>query len=319
MRDTAAKIREDPLLAIKQQEQSAYQALLSNPLRLKAMKEKAGIKEKDSKKEKKHKHKHRHHRHHSSEEGMDEPRDRGSRRYPRSPREGERHHSYSDDHRRRRSYSPSRSRSPRRDRSPPNIRDRPREQILSPPRDKYESRVSRRGYGDDRDLNRDRHRRLSRSHTPPRRDYRDGPSGLTPPDNRARQRNSRSRSPLPRRERSPTRRMSNAASRSNGRSEPSVSKLPPKDDTAERMARLAAMTDDANALEAARATRLAALAAAERAEREADDSKRKETFSKNGTGQGNFMRDQSKLVYGGSIGLEERLRRGRGGLVRDID
>ncbi|CDZ96771.1 Uncharacterized conserved protein [Phaffia rhodozyma] len=44
-RDTAAKIREDPLLAIKQQEQAAYQALMSNPLRLKQLREKAGLKE----------------------------------------------------------------------------------------------------------------------------------------------------------------------------------------------------------------------------------------------------------------------------------
>lgn len=47
--------------------------------------------------------------------------------------------------------------------------------------------------------------------------------------------------------------------------------------------------------------------------------KRKENFGKKGTGKGSFMRDQSKLVYGGNIGLEERLRRGRGGLVRDVD
>ena len=33
----AAKIREDPLLAIKQQEQAAYQALMNNPLRLREM------------------------------------------------------------------------------------------------------------------------------------------------------------------------------------------------------------------------------------------------------------------------------------------
>ena len=51
-RDTAAKIREDPLLAIKQQEQAAYQALLANPLRLKAMQERAGIVPKKDKKEK---------------------------------------------------------------------------------------------------------------------------------------------------------------------------------------------------------------------------------------------------------------------------
>lgn len=79
------------------------------------------------------------------------------------------------------------------------------------------------------------------------------------------------------------------------------------------------MTTDASELESARTTRLAALAAAEQAEQEADDAKRKETYGKKGTGQGSFMRDQRKLVYGGSIGLEERLKRGRGGLVREIE
>lgn len=94
----------------------------------------------------------------------------------------------------------------------------------------------------------------------------------------------------------------------------------PTDDAAARAARLAAMTEDANSLEAQRTTRLAALAAAEQAEREADEAKRKEAFRKGGTGQGGFMRDQSKLVYGGNIGLEERLKRGgRGGLVRESE
>lgn len=79
------------------------------------------------------------------------------------------------------------------------------------------------------------------------------------------------------------------------------------------------MSEDANALEAARKTRLAALAAAEKAEREAEDAQREQTYKK-GAGQGAFMRDQSKLVYGGSIGLEERLKRGRGtGLVREVE
>jgi Pre-mRNA splicing factor len=52
-RDVAAKVREDPLLAIKQQEAAAYEALMSNPLRLREMQERNGIK--PSKKEKKEK------------------------------------------------------------------------------------------------------------------------------------------------------------------------------------------------------------------------------------------------------------------------
>lgn len=42
-RDLAAKVREDPMLAIKQQEQAAYEALLRDPVRLRQMKRKAGI------------------------------------------------------------------------------------------------------------------------------------------------------------------------------------------------------------------------------------------------------------------------------------
>ncbi|KAG1864776.1 Pre-mRNA splicing factor-domain-containing protein [Suillus subalutaceus] len=53
-RDIAAKIREDPLLAIKQQEQAAYQALMSNPLRLREMQERN--EKKREKKEKKERH-----------------------------------------------------------------------------------------------------------------------------------------------------------------------------------------------------------------------------------------------------------------------
>jgi len=196
------------------------------------------------------------------------------------------------------------------------MRARVRARSISPPNG-YEKREFRRSYDDRRD--RDQHRRRSRSRTPPRQDYRDGPLGSGSSDDRARRRNSRSCSP-PRRERmSPPKRMTNGVFRPNGQSEPAASKPPSKDAAAERAARLAAMSEDANSLEAARATRLAALAAAEEAERNADDAKRKETFGKNGTGQGRFMRDQSKLAYGGSIGLEERLRRGRGGLARDID
>jgi len=77
------------------------------------------------------------------------------------------------------------------------------------------------------------------------------------------------------------------------------------------------MTADADDLNSSRATRLAALKAAEEAERAIEDEKRK-TALKNGV-QGDFMRAQNKLVYGGSIGLEERLKRGRGALVRESD
>jgi len=52
IRDTAAKVREDPLFMIKQQEQAALQALRENPLRLKEMQERNGLITKSQKKEK---------------------------------------------------------------------------------------------------------------------------------------------------------------------------------------------------------------------------------------------------------------------------
>jgi len=123
-RDTAAKVREDPLLAIKQQEQAAYQALMSNPLRLKQLQEKNGIKMKKDKKKHKEKHKHR---------SVDRSRSPGRSRYRSRSREP-RHRSRDDYSRSRRSPSPhsrhSRRPSPsysprddhrrRRDRSPSN-------------------------------------------------------------------------------------------------------------------------------------------------------------------------------------------------------
>ncbi|EPQ28956.1 uncharacterized protein PFL1_03246 [Pseudozyma flocculosa PF-1] len=52
-RDTAAKVREDPMLAIKQQEQAAYEALLRDPTRLRQMRQKAGLPDTADRKESK--------------------------------------------------------------------------------------------------------------------------------------------------------------------------------------------------------------------------------------------------------------------------
>ncbi|KNC97160.1 U2-type spliceosomal complex subunit CWC25 [Spizellomyces punctatus DAOM BR117] len=56
VRDTQAKIREDPLLAIKKREHASLQAVLNNPVELKKLKEaKSGKKDRGSKKDKKEK------------------------------------------------------------------------------------------------------------------------------------------------------------------------------------------------------------------------------------------------------------------------
>ncbi|ODQ50519.1 hypothetical protein SAICODRAFT_42188, partial [Saitoella complicata NRRL Y-17804] len=43
MKDMQSKVRDDPLLAIKKREQAAYEALMKNPVRLREMREKAGL------------------------------------------------------------------------------------------------------------------------------------------------------------------------------------------------------------------------------------------------------------------------------------
>lgn len=75
------------------------------------------------------------------------------------------------------------------------------------------------------------------------------------------------------------------------------------------------MSTDADTLSASRVTRLAAIEAQERVEQESEDAARKKAAS-NGM-KGSFMREQEKMVFGGGLGLEERIKRGRGGMVRD--
>ena len=119
IKDTTAKIREDPMLAIKKQEQAAYEAMMNDPVRRRLLLKAAGqdvpSKEKDRKR---HKHRHRsdraerHYSHHSSR-----TEDRHRKRQREDDYEDyegydrrERHHN------RRRSASPSYSRSPSPDR-----------------------------------------------------------------------------------------------------------------------------------------------------------------------------------------------------------
>ncbi|EKJ72865.1 hypothetical protein NXS19_000196 [Fusarium pseudograminearum] len=125
-RDTAAKIREDPLLAIKRQEQAAYEAMMNDPARRRQLLASRGIdeekKDKSRRKEDRHRRRHRH----RSADGED------------------RHH------RRRRSYS--RSQSPRR-------RDGSREDRHRRRRDDSRDRHSRRRDGSDEGGRRDRDNR----------------------------------------------------------------------------------------------------------------------------------------------------------------
>lgn len=307
-RDTASKIREDPLLAIKQQEQAAYQALLSNPLRLKELQERNGVKPKKEKKDKKEKKKHR----------KDKHRERSL-----SPR-ADRYRSPTPDRysRPKRSPSPlrrdSRSRSPRRYDSDRYGRDR----------DHYSSRRDRsysRSPGPSRHRERSRSRgrdikqEVDRVRTWPRSDDSDdnGPRRDQERDRRdyASEDKKRrfSRSPV-RRDDVPPKRPRISPSPPPRRNFNDHSSKPQTNAADDRAARLAAMSSDASTMSVERRERLTQLLAQEKAELEVEERLR--TKSK---GMGSFLSHESKKVFSAEGGLEARIKRGRGQMYVGAD
>ncbi|KAL1987699.1 hypothetical protein VTN96DRAFT_2539 [Rasamsonia emersonii] len=155
-RDTAAKIREDPMFAIKKQEQAAYEAMMNDPVRRRQLLKAAGVEDATSEKERRH-HRHRH-RHRDEEERHLRHR---SRRYDDENDRRGRHR------RERRSDSTSRTRSPqirdsRSGRSPSVDRRKSRR---SPSPQRYSSRRSRSPYRRERSHSPESRRR---SHSPSR-------------------------------------------------------------------------------------------------------------------------------------------------------
>ncbi|KAG2149557.1 Pre-mRNA splicing factor-domain-containing protein [Suillus cothurnatus] len=250
-RDIAAKIREDPLLAIKQQEQAAYQALMSNPLRLREMQERNGIKPKKDKKEKKREKKEKKERH--ARERLDRSRSRSpAAEYKRNDR---RYDADDDRHYRRR----SRSRSPVYRRGRDSLDDGVRTWPRSDESDDN-------GYG--------RRRSIERS------------------SKRIEDDRKRRRSPSP----------------------PHRNPYPKRSRYKDRAAKLAAMQSGAASMEVERQQRLMALLEKEKADLEAEEQARVRS-----KGMGHFLGQEQKKVFGGVGGLEDRLKRGRGGLVADAD
>ena len=76
LRDTAAKIREDPMLAIKKQEQAAYESMMNDPIKRKMLLKAAGQDESRTderdRKRRKHHHHHRSHRDRESDRHREE-------------------------------------------------------------------------------------------------------------------------------------------------------------------------------------------------------------------------------------------------------
>lgn len=296
-RDIAAKIREDPLLAIKQQEQAAYQALMSNPLRLREMQERNGIKPKKDKKEKKREKKEKKER--RVREREDRSRSRSS--VDDNKRSTGRRSSY-DRYDRRRSASPYSRRSPTRPRHGDRRYDddedyyRRRSRSRSPDyrgRNHVTDRVRTWPRSDESDDNgHERRRSVERSgkRTDEDKKRRRSPS---PPERKSYPKRSRY-SPPPVDSRFPIQKQSNTAD--------------------DRAAKLAAMQSGAATMEVERQQRLMALLEKEKADLEAEEQVRAKS-----KGMGDFLGQEQKKVFGGVGGLEDRIRRGRNGLVVEAD
>lgn len=345
LKDTAAKVREDPMLAIKRQEQAAYEAMMNDPIKRKQLLAVIGGELEGKEKTKERKHRHHHRRHH--DDASDDRRHK-RRRVEDSERDG-RSSRHRQSRRRSRSRTPdSRSRSPERESTRGGEKREPRDE--SPRRRRQRSVSPRRGrYSRSPSP---RRRRNSRSPTPPvgearrevpardrrpspsrrlsvsprRRSYsreRSGPKGY--PSQQPRRDTYRGRDSRP---------DGNATGRNGDRPRTGYNAGQPErpsfrgDDRprnaaapsqsleereAERQRKLAAMQEDASALDQDREKRLAALAEKEKIDRDADEAAR--VKSSKYSDKADFVNGMHQKV--GSMGLADRIGRGRQGLQRD--
>ncbi|MCJ1270201.1 RNA-splicing factor [Lobaria immixta] len=297
MRDTASKIREDPMLAIKKQEQVAYEALMNDPVRRRLLLKSAtgDVKVKDKeRRHRKHRHRqerddddddddHHHHHHHRSHKHRRTEEEDG-------PRKSRHRHQ-----RRSTSSSYSRSPSPYRQRSPSSRRNR--NTSLSPHR-RLRSPLPVRNRSPSPN-----HRRRWPSPYHHRRPY--SPSGKS--RSRSPQRKGNEYHPLKQSKSWHNARRRNSLSPDQSASQPS--------EADERAAKIAAMQQAASELDQDREKRIAAIEARENIIREAEEAARSKA-AKNG-GKGNFVNGLNRKA--GALDIGERMRRGRGGLERDLD
>lgn len=271
-RDMAAKVREDPMLAIKKQEQATYESMMNDPVRRRALLKAAGREpasvDRDHKRRKHHHHHNRHRRdeddHHSKRRSHHEEDDRFSRN---------RHY-----RRRSESYSPSRSRSPqasrrlRRSPSPYTSRRSPHRSRRSP------SPQRRRSYSPHYRDQRNRSRSPYRDH---------GHNGVRKMQSW------------------------HSSSRSSGPRPRSPSDKPSQSNEDSRAAKLAAMQQNATDLDQDRERRLAAIAARDQIEKESDSAARERNVKYGGRGDfvhGLNRRagdlDLSERMRRGKVGME---------------
>ena len=288
MRDTASKVRDDPMLAIKRQEQEALETLMKDPIRRKALLKAAGQDEAGPATERPHK-KHRHRRD-RSRDGHDD------RRHKDRHRDRE-----SDRHSRRKQF-----RSPRRRDSDTNSSsDRQRDRSRSPRRKRRRSASRSESPNPDRG-----HRHLSPERSPIQHAGKSRKGHSSPHYG---DRSARRRSPsLLRREQSPTNNKLRHTKSWHGRSHKSPPRASEVDDKAKR---LAAMQAAASELHEDREQRIQKLNHHEEVERQAEDKARART-SKHG-GKGNFLFVVNRRA--GELGVGERIQRGRAGYEKDDD
>ncbi|KAF3063991.1 Pre-mRNA-splicing factor CWC25 [Daldinia childiae] len=257
-RDTALKIREDPLLAIKKQEQAAYETMMNDPIKRRQLlasmgqaDEKNPAHKKEERHARRHRHRshsreHRHRRHHRSDSrDRDESRERRRTRDRGDSRDRSENRKHKERHAERPERRGSDSRSEHRD----NDRLR-RDRSRSPRRsDTKDDRYRRRQeYSGDRPRERRRYsndwndgdRRDRRDYRDDRRPHKDGPSN-------------------------------------NRHSKVAGTDSSAESAAEERARKLAAMQEAASELDQDREKRLAALAEKERQEREADDKAREKS------------------------------------------
>lgn len=298
IRDTAAKIREDPLLAIKQKEQAAYEALMNDPVSRRRLLKEAGQDVKPKEK-KRHEHEHRHRHHHRS--------DRDDRHHSRHDRDDRDHRSS-----RKRRYSDENDRDDRR------VRSRVEEERYRHRRrsDSYSSRspspYRRRGSPSPYSRRRSRspapyHSRRSRS--PPRHQQnghqRNGHQQNGHQQNGHEQNGHR---PLNHSKSFP-------ADRPKPRRNTSSPDKDPRTQTERKAAKLAEMQSAANDLDTQRSSRLKALEEEERGRLDQEE-KARERSSKYG-GRGDFVHGLNRKA--GEMDMGERIKRGRGGLEKGLN
>ncbi|KAI8959742.1 Pre-mRNA splicing factor-domain-containing protein [Daldinia sp. FL1419] len=253
-RDTAMKIREDPLLAIKKQEQAAYEAMMNDPIKRRQLLASMGQgedKQSSHRREERHSKRHRH-RSHSREH-----------RHRRHHRSGSRERGDSRERRHRRHRADSRERSESRDRR-------------SSRKERYTERSERRDSNpraEHKDNNRS-HRGRSRS--PRRSDAKDGGYRRRQDHSEERPRERRHYSDSDRRDYR-DRRPHKDGSNHSRHNKATVADNPTESAAEERARKLAAMQEAASELDQDREKRLAALAEKERQEREADNKAREKS------------------------------------------